>query len=1671
MGKNIDNLNFKVILDDKDFDTRVKADIQLAKDLNIELSKLLQAKVNLNTITAQEAASAKRASDIITKQATDQEKIRQAKAKTAEAEEKVATQTAKTTKELERANAATSQTAVNTQRLATETQRTAAATNQAAVNSQRLVTETQRTATETQRTATATANAANAMARAQLQQKRLADYSKRVTKEYQAQSRLANELKGYILGYMSIRGASQLISSLVRVTGEFELQKTTLSAMLGDLNQAESIMTNIKALAVESPFTFGELSTYTKQLSAFSVPAKELYETTKMLADISAGLGVGMDRIVLAYGQVRSAAFLRGQEVRQFTEAGIPILAELAKQFEELEGRAVSAGEVFDRISARLVPFEMVSKVLQDMTSEGGKFYEMQSIQSETLKGRVMKLKDAFQIMLAEIGDANSDKMKGALDSVMTLMKNWEKVGAILKTLIVTFGVYKATLATVWAYEKLMAGVESIKRWQRMNQLMIATTGNTNRLATAMRNFGIASKAAAGVALGAISALVTIIVTAIKNANKLKKELESIVSSELSGSNKMTDELSVLVDRLKGATQGTQEYRNIISELNNKYGDYLPKVYSEADAYDAVKVAADAAAEAIKNKARAQAFEKGTQAIEEEYGKGLTELAKGIENTLMFIDPAIPKKAAVEFVKFFKKSILTYDYGGDYKGAFEGVYKEFFGKDNLTTLLEAANGKMEGYSDRASSLIQMYGEMVERISQEQQNLDSDLETRFGVSEYSSYQEMKRLHEIDVWYKQQEQDLLELKVTQDEYNEALEKLEINKLRKLIDAYTKLKRLNVAQDYQNQLDAMTKIPEGWRGTVQSVLKDLGLKKGTSFGLWADETTQSTSYVEEMVKRYKELKDEIKWVSTFDEDQTERLKKNKEAIEAVAKALKIDLDKLALGKNEKSPEQKRIETQIDLVKKLQDAYEKLMPFLTGEQMGKTLSQLFPEAKAEWLKTFDFKSVLDQLADDLYKYDQEASKKLKSSVAKDVAGSMADAFKEIEAYKQMLDEWMGEDFNLGGKGVTLDINKIIRDLNSQYNQIDQKRLKAMEMLKKAEEGDAVAMAEVRKILGEEVWKKYLTDGEKAIEELTNKEKQSAREIADEKIRDKATSYMQELLDAKNIDLTDLGDKSTNQLRTLIERMKELQNELSKGMGDLAAQMLNNEFDKGQKAQWDMLSKVIEMLGLKIEDVSIALDKSIFEKMKDGIGVVSSLSDEITKLGEAMGSDPIERFGKNMSDISLTITKLIPLAQDLGETLKADGVEFTKIMGKTKSGKQYVKSIESNKTFDELSDSAKGGIVAILAAVVTTVISEITKIVTHATTYQAKLNDAMWEYNDALSETRRSAHSGIFGTDEIALAAENTEILAEAQEKYNDILNKVGEVRFQKYGDTWKKQSLADILGDIGDVQGWDLYLENGQVNIKALENYYDLYSDRLTRKQRNLVKELIESGNAVDDASAQQAKYLTDLYSGVADTIAENMVNAFIESGDAAIDMGELVSNTAKTMVADLIKTLYLMPILNSYQKQAEEIQKNTSFTPDQRVEAQLNLLDTALGNIAEREDDINATLERFADYLGAGEEGTKDLGEGIKGITQDQANLLASYLNAIRADVAYSKTLWQSMDSNLQRIADMLVSSPSLMEYQAQIAANTYNTAQTTQAILARLNDVIAIGDYGEGIKIIS
>ena len=266
-------------------------------------------------------------------------------------------------------------------------------------------------------------------------------------KEAGVNSRALTEQTSYMAGYMSrwaqrmafafsVGSVKNFVEQIASVRGQFELSERSLEAILQNKPKADEIFNKTVELAVKSPFRIKDLVDYTRQLSAYRIESDKLYDTTKRLADVSAGLGVDMGRLILAYGQVKAAAYLRGSEVRQFTEAGINMYGELQQYFKEVKGEAYTTAQIVDMISKRKVTFEDVEAIFQRMTDKGGTFYNMQEIQAETLQGKISNLKDAFDVMLNDIGKANEGTMKGMVSWGTSLLDNWKTLAEIGKALI-----------------------------------------------------------------------------------------------------------------------------------------------------------------------------------------------------------------------------------------------------------------------------------------------------------------------------------------------------------------------------------------------------------------------------------------------------------------------------------------------------------------------------------------------------------------------------------------------------------------------------------------------------------------------------------------------------------------------------------------------------------------------------------------------------------------------------------------------------------------------------------------------------------------------------------------------------------------------------------------------------------------------------------------------------------------------------------------------------------------------------------------------------------------------------------------------------------------------------------------------------------------------------------
>lgn len=390
-------------------------------------------------------------------------------------------------------------------------------------------------------------------------------------KEAGVNSRALTEQTSYMAGYMSrwaqrmafafsVGSIKNFVEQIASVRGQFELSERSLEAILQNKPKADEIFNKTVELAVKSPFRIKDLVDYTRQLSAYRIESDKLYDTTKRLADISAGLGVDMGRLILAYGQVKAAAYLRGSEVRQFTEAGINMYGELQQYFKEVKGEAYTTAQIVDMISKRKVTFEDVEAIFQRMTDKGGTFYNMQEIQAETLQGKISNLKDAFDVMLNDIGKANEGTMKGMVSWGTSMLDNWKALAEIGKALIPILIAIKAN--SMFAKTSLgqafsQASGTGIVRYKAL------FVNSLDGMKKALKDFGgLVKSSLSGIGVGlAIYAVAEVITTVY---DKISKYNENVRKAE---------EETIKAKGAIGALAGTyNDLANAATNANSKLG-------------------------------------------------------------------------------------------------------------------------------------------------------------------------------------------------------------------------------------------------------------------------------------------------------------------------------------------------------------------------------------------------------------------------------------------------------------------------------------------------------------------------------------------------------------------------------------------------------------------------------------------------------------------------------------------------------------------------------------------------------------------------------------------------------------------------------------------------------------------------------------------------------------------------------------------------------------------------------------------------------------------------------------------------------------------------------------------------------------------------------------------
>lgn len=558
----------------------------------------------------------------------------------------------------------------------------------------------------------------------------------------------------------SVQGLVNFGRKLVETRGEFEMQFVAMKQIIGDVDAATKIWNQTMQQALQSPFRAMQLVDYTKKLAAYRIETDKLFDTTKRLADVSAGLGVDMGRLILAYGQVKTANYLRASEVRQFTEAGVNIYGELAKYFSEIEGHAVSTAEVVERTSKRMVLFSDVEAIFKRMTDEGGIFFNMQEVQSDTVRGQIMKLHDAYDQMLNTIGESNQGTIRDLVDTLNKLVRNWQDIAYIIKfnlsvflpyiaaTKIATLGMKKAGDASLWFSNKLIGQRVALSSTNEILKLNSATLGFWHRsLIRATKGvqafvIGLKSIGRAVLPFAILEGIIFLtekISEAHRAAARLKEDLEGIKFGNSESLQSNIQGFERLKKAIEDSNDGSQERLRLIEQMNNKYGDYLPHLITEIDTVQQLNDAYDSVIQSMREYSYAKTKEQGEERIRKEMFEVYNDAVNDLFGTKSNRQVSYGKTGSFYLEKHEIQDIL--------KQIQDELIKdpELNGQSLVQRLIANYTGIQEAHVDYAHIWAGYIEDMREQVK-EMQNLERYAEEAVSPS-YRSGEERSRAEEL------------------------------------------------------------------------------------------------------------------------------------------------------------------------------------------------------------------------------------------------------------------------------------------------------------------------------------------------------------------------------------------------------------------------------------------------------------------------------------------------------------------------------------------------------------------------------------------------------------------------------------------------------------------------------------------------------------------------------------------------------------------------------------------------------------------------------------------------------------------------------------------------------------------------------------------------------------
>lgn len=1481
-----------------------------------------------------------------------------------------------------------------------------------------------------------------------------------------------------VLFYTGLGALTGFAKSLMDVRGQYELLERSIGAVLGDFEKGSQIFREQQELALKSPFTVLDLAGATKQLSAYNFEAEELVDVSKRIADISAALGVPMERLTYNLGQVRAQTVLTARDARDFANAGLSITTELAKMYTEQEERIVSVGDVMDRMSNKMVSFTDVMKVLNRYTDEGGMFYDFQAKQAETLAGQLSNLTDAYDLMLNEIGKENQGMLTGSISLVRSLFENWRSVANILTVVATALGVYKTAqiaVATVQLAanmnlrkysEYLVIARKALRDKAAATKLAEASTQNLNKTLLAV------AKNPYAVIIAGLAALGVAIYQAYTNATKFRKELESITAGGLINAQQMTSDFDALVKKLNESEKGSRNFSDALKEINNTYGSYLPNMLTEINYASELAKNYNKVVDAIYNKAKSQALEKSYQVITEKYSEQQQDAIANIIEKMT--EGGISKVNAQEITRNFVASLdKGLSKGETYMARFYSISKKYLGgstaeMEKLNPVVQSLFGS-SGSIDKLGKAITEQKKAIQEV-REASDIISNRPT------YSSVIEGQAIDNINEKYK---------KLEQNQKNEKLRLIELQA------AYKKLGNTYMYDQITEQLQKYNVELKDWQKNVNSIVQKAGGGAGAGFAIKQDEDIWS--YIDRLKKEYRSLtaqQEEISKGLAASPEEKEYVANRLKVARQIASALNLDLSTQKEMNKAKKEEMDLLKQQIKLVDDIQKKFLQLVKD-TGnityatEKVKDAYQDLFDNAfkgvsvDINDLITFDKGSApkfYNKIAETLKSPEDKqlvAGKKAQSEIEYSISinsASVALAKRKIEGmfqgYELELDiEGAGQFGSLFAglfeydpvslEQLEADVNATLNSLREKVSSFQKEQQKLQDLINQNPNDTRV-----------DSWKSSLntmvqseSDASKAIEDIQKRLSDTIKKAALDDFKN-----FQSIADK----YAETEDKIAEVERKRLEDQASISNRVTDATSDLAKLELQLSVTESPDVRAEIESEIEEIqnfINEKAPKLSLAVDtgaeqektkiafkewkntSNAWEKSFQDLSIIGTISlnqmiDEITKFAEANKANmPIDQYKELLARIKALKTEvnsrnpfaaLANQVKNLKDKLKESENPFKDLLANIEELGMMVSSVGN--IFEQMGFSEG----------VTDTISTVGETIQGVAQAADGVKDIM--SGNFISGGIKAVGgiwkgvSAIFnaGNKKITREVEKSERIVKQLENAYKNLERAVDKSMGKAEISAQKAAIANQKAQLAEVQR--------QLQLEKSRKKKNRDQDKII----DLEGQVIDLQNAIDDATTEIVNNLlgTDVKSA-AESFADSWISAWKEGTDTMANLEEsfddlitnmIVKSLASEIVGQRLKSMFAM-----VQRFTEE---NSAGGVGITTEEAKQIADLGKELIPLINEDLKNLMGQLGIEFGSGvkDAALSSLQKGVQSVSEETAGAIEAYLNMVSGQVFQQTTIlqgiWDMTNVNAGTMSQMLLQMRSSYQILQAIQVWTVN-----------------------------